>query len=163
MDITKRKEVLGVILDKAKVGERAPNFKGVTRENEAVTLENYKGEVILLSVFPDINTSVCDMQTRRFFAEADNYEGLRMLNISTNKVEDLQEWCAVSGLDVEMISDEGQDFGNTYGLLISDTGLLARSVFLIDKDGKLVYKEILTEITEEPNYEGVLELAKEYL
>lgn len=161
MKIFKRGEDFGTIVDSVEVGTLAPNFEMVNLNNEKVTLEDYKGDLVLLSVFPDINTSVCDTQTRRFFADANKFDGVKILNVSNNTVEQLDNWCAAAGLRVDMLSDTALNFGEAYGLHIPEVGVLARSVFLIDKDGKVVYKEVLSEVTDEPNYDAVLAVTKE--
>lgn len=161
MIITKRDEKLGVIADTAVVNEKAMDFKVKDKNHKTVTLEDFKGQTVLLSVFPDINTSVCDMQTRHFFKEASKYEDVTILNVSNNKVEELDEWCATQGIDATMLSDEDLDFGKGYGVYISEVNLLARSTFLIDKTGKLVYKEVISEITNEPDYDAVFTKARE--
>ncbi len=161
MKITKREELIGVIKDKAVVNEKAIDAVLKDENHENVKLSDFVGKTVLLSVFPDINTSVCDMQTRHFFNEASKYENVTILNVSNNKVEELGEWCATQGIDAKMLSDEDLDFGNNYGIYIEEIGLLARSTFLIDKEGTLVYKEIVDEITREPNYEEVFKKAVE--
>lgn len=161
MNITKRTEVIGTIDDLAILNEEAYNFNAKNRDNETVTLNDYKGKKVLISVFPDINTSVCDTQTRHFFSEASKLEGVVTLNISNNTVEELNDWCATSGLDVLMLSDDTLDFAKAYGVYMSDANLLARSIFLVDESGTLIYKEVIQEITQEPNYAKVFEKIKE--
>lgn len=163
MDITKRGEKIGAIKDTSVVNEKAVNAVLKDQDRKAVNLDDYRGQTVLLSVFPDINTSVCDLQTRHFFKEAGNYKDVTILNISNNKVEELGEWCATQGIDATMLSDEDLDFGKAYGLHIPEVDLLARSTFLIDKEGKLVYKEVLSEITNEPNYGAVFKKAEEII
>ena len=161
MNITKRGEQIGVIADTAVLNEQALNARLKDQNHKEVNLDDFRGQTVLLSVFPDINTSVCDLQTRHFFKEASNYDNVTILNVSNNKVEELGEWCATQGIDATMLSDEDLDFGKGYGIYIPEVKLLARSTFLIDKNGKLVYKEVISEITNEPNYEAVFAKAKE--
>lgn len=160
MNITKRTEKIGSIKDLSVLNEKAYNFNAQNRDNETVQLQDYLGKTVLISVFPDINTSVCDTQTRHFFSEASNLENTVVLNISNNTVDELNDWCATVGLDVLMLSDSNLDFAQNYGVFIEEVELLARSIFLIDNEGNLIYKEVLAEITQEPNYEAVLKLIK---
>lgn len=157
MKITKRGEEFGTVTDLTQVGDTAPNFEMRNLDNELISLEDFDNDIILLSVFPDINTSVCDMQTRRFFEDASKYENVSILNVSNNTIEELSNWCATAGIDVAMLSDTELDFANAYGLFIPEVGVLARSIFLIDRDKKIVYKEVLSEVTDEPNYDAVFE------
>lgn len=137
------------------VGDMAPEFNLENLDDEMIYLSDLKGEKILLSVFPDITTSVCDAQTRHFFEKADDYGDLKIINISNNSKDELQDWCSTNGIDVEMLSDEDLDFANAYGLYIPAFDILARAVFLIDEDGRLVYEEVLKELAEEPDYDAV--------
>ncbi len=161
MKITRRSDVVGTIEDKAVVNEMAPAFTVKDVDGKTVTLNDLKGEVLLISVFPDINTRVCDLQTRRFFMEADKHKDVKILNLSNNKPKELSDWCATEGVDALMLSDEDLDFAKAYGLYIAETDVLARSTFLIDKDGTLVYKEVISEITNEPNYDAVFKKASQ--
>ncbi len=80
MIITKRGEKIGEIADLALVNQAAPDFEVKNLKNESVTLKDYVGKKLLVSVFPDINTSVCDLQTRHFFEEASKHEDLKIVN-----------------------------------------------------------------------------------
>ena len=139
------------------IGVNAPDFSLENLENNLISLKDLKGEKVLLSVFPDITTSVCDAQTRHFFEKADEYGDLKIINISNNSKDQLSDWCATNDIDVEMLSDVDLDFAHAYGLYIPDFGILARAVFVIDENGILAYKEILEELTDEPDYEAAFE------
>ena len=160
MIITKRGETVGEILDVTMVGDSAPDFEVLNAESDVVSLKDFEGETLLISVFPDINTSVCDLQTREFFKRANEFADVTIINLSNNSVDDLSDWCATKGIDVTMLSDHKLSFAQAYGLYINEIEVLARAVYLLDKNGKLVYKEVLSEITQEPNYDEVLKQAK---
>jgi len=75
-------------------------------------------------------------------------------------------WCGAAGIDNIKVCSEGRnkDFGNAYGVLLADgplAGVLARVIFVVGKDGKVSYKQVVPEITQEPNYEEAIEAAKE--
>jgi len=75
-------------------------------------------------------------------------------------------WCGAAGIDnIKGGSDfRNKDFGNAYGVLLADgplAGVLARVIFVVGKDGKVSYKQVVPEITQEPNYEEAIEAAKE--
>lgn len=141
------------------VGEKAPDFTAKDLDNNEVSLSDFD-EAVLLSVFPDINTSVCAAQTHHFFKDASKFEGVKIVNISNNTVDDLKDWCAVNGVDALMLSDENLEFAKAYGLYMPEFEVLARSVFVIDKDGTLVYSEIVPEMVDEPNYDKALEAVR---
>ena len=155
MNITKRGDVFGSVKDLSVVNEALPAFTLIDKDNNEVTQEDLIGTPVLISVFPDINTSVCDRQTRHFFEQASKYPNLKIVNVSNNTIEQLTDWCATAGIDVTMLSDEKLSFGPAMGLVVEEVGVLGRSVFLTDKTGTLVYKEVMNEITDEPNYDAL--------
>ena len=149
-----RSELVGVL---PTVNQKAPAFSIENLYNKEVSLESLAGEKVLLSVFPNIETSVCDKQTKEFFKKASEYPDLKILNISNNTQAQLQKWCAVSNIEVEMLSDTKLEFAKAYGLYAEKFNLLARSVFVIDQKGDLIYMEVLKEMTDEPNYAAAFE------
>ncbi|MEG0328196.1 MAG: peroxiredoxin [Erysipelothrix sp.] len=160
MQITKKgvpTEVAGV---QPTLNEMAPSFNLPNINGETVSLDSLKGQTVLISIFPDINTRVCDLQTRHFFKVASDYPSVKIVNISNNTIDQLKDWCAVAGIEAEMLSDVELEFAHAYGIYLPEFELLARSIFVINKDGKLVYSEIVPEMAQEPNYETALEAAQ---
>jgi thiol peroxidase len=74
-----------------------------------------------------------------------------------------KRWCGAAGVDkVVTWSDHREaQLGMAYGVLIKELRLLARAVFVVDRDGIIRYREIVSEIAEEPDYEAVLGAVKE--
>lgn len=138
------------------VGEIAPDFTLTNIKDEAITLSALKGKTILLSVFPNINTSVCDRQNRKFYEVAKQRPDLVILNISNNTKEEFQDWCVANGIEMEMLSDTDKTFAAKYGLWIPALNGLARSIFVIGPDQTILYREIVPEIATDPNYEAAL-------
>ncbi|WP_251717240.1 thiol peroxidase [Lactobacillus agrestimuris] len=139
------------------VNEEMPNFAVTNKNDQRVSLEDLLGKTTLISVVPDINTSVCSIQTKTFNKTMDQFSDVNFLTISTNTVEEQQKWCAAEGVkNMQLMSDRSHDFGKATELLIEQLNILARSVWIIDKDGKIVYREIVDEIVHEPNYEKAL-------
>ena len=136
---------------------QAPDFSLKDQHGNAVTLSKFPSPIIM-SVFPNINTSVCSVQTRRFNQEAAAHKEITFLSISNNTPEEQANWCAAEGVDMTIVSDAKNEFGQLYGLVMAEANLLARSVFVI-KDGQIIYAEILPEMTDEPNYEKALQVA----
>ena len=136
---------------------QAPDFSLKDQHGNAVTLSKLPSPIIM-SVFPNINTSVCSVQTRRFNQEAAAHKEITFLSISNNTPEEQANWCAAEGVDMTIVSDAKNEFGQLYGLVMAEANLLARSVFVI-KDGQIIYAEILHEMTDEPNYEKALQVA----
>lgn len=145
--------ILGV---RPEVGLPAPEFTLNDLDNNPVSLSDFKGKRILISVFPDINTRVCDIQTVRFFQLSKDLENTVILNISNNSKADLESWCATKGVDAIFLHDDERTFADTYGLWLPKIEKLARSIFIVDTDGTLIYSELVPEIAQEPDYNKAL-------
>ena len=142
-----------------KVGDLAPDFSVVNNSLEEVKLSNFAGKTIILSIAPSLDTPVCDLQAKRFNKMVTEVSGnVVILNISVDLPFALARWCGATGSEqIQTLSDyQAKDFGNKYGVLIKELQLLARSIWLIDKDGKVVYNEIVPETIDEPNYDQLL-------
>lgn len=158
--ITMKGETITVLGKRPEVGQKAPDFTLNDLDNNPVSLSDYKGKRVLISVFPDINTRICDLQTVRFFQESKDLENTVILNVSNNSKTDLENWCATKGVDAVMLHDDEKVFANTYGLWIEELNKLARSIFVIDVDGTLLYSELVSETAQEPNYDKALSYLK---
>ena len=139
------------------VGEDLPHFKVYDSDHQKLKTRQLLGKVTLISVIPNINTPVCSIQTKKFNSDMDQFPEVNFLTVSTNLVEDQQKWCAAEGVqNMELVSDHEQSFGYAMKLLIPDEGFLARSVWIIDADGKIVYREIVDDLEHEPDYDAAL-------
>ena len=145
------------------VGQKAPDFTLVGNDMSPVNLADSSGKIRVLSVVPSIDTPVCDIQTKRFNAQLDELpENVVGYTISVDTPMAQSRWCGAAGVEkMKLLSDyKGNTFGKDYGLYIDSIGLLARSVFILDGEGNVVYSQIVPEIAQEPNYDEVLEKAK---
>ncbi len=153
--------------DEVKVGQVAPDFTSVIPGWAPVNpLQESKGKVIILSAVPSLDTDVCDRETRRFNEEAAKLgEDIIIYTISTDSPMAQKRWCGAAGVDkVKVVSDVLEaDFGIKYGILIKERRYLRRSVFIVGRDGNLAYVNYLATLGEEPNYEEVINAAKEAL
>lgn len=143
-----------------KVGEEAPLFSLKDLSDNVISLEELKGKPVIISVVPDIDTSVCALQTKHFNKEAATIKDVYFLTISNNTKEQLANWCAAESVDMTMLRDEEGVVGKEYGILIPSINRLARSIFVLDKDGVITYEEIVPEVSSEPNYVKALDAAK---
>ncbi|MCT4536252.1 thiol peroxidase [Halodesulfovibrio sp.] len=144
-------------------GDAAPDFSVLTNDLQTKTLADYKGKVVLLVTVPSIDTPVCDVEARRFNQEAaDLHEDIEVLTVSTDLPFAQARWCGAAGINsVEVLSDHKDlSLGHAYGVAIKELRLLARAVFVIDRNHKVTYTEIVPEVTNEPNYEAVIKAAE---
>lgn len=142
------------------IGEKAPVFSLIDLQDKLVDLASLSNKPLILSVVPDIDTSVCAIQTKRFNQEAASETGINFVTVSNNTKEEQGNWCAAEGVDMTMLRDEDLEFGKNYGLLIPEIGRLARAIFVIDTKGNIIYEEIVAEVSHEPNYVAALNAAK---
>ncbi|MBU8918586.1 thiol peroxidase [Bacillus sp. FJAT-29953] len=145
-----------------KVGEKAPEFNVLANDLSPVTLADSHGKVRLISVIPSIDTPVCDAQTRRFNEEAYKLDNVEILTISADLPFAQKSWCAANGIgNVQTLSDHRDLlFGEAYGVAIQELRLLARAIFVVDKNDLVTYVEYVNESTDHPNYEAALKAAK---
>ncbi|MGX7245643.1 thiol peroxidase [Enterococcus quebecensis] len=160
MKVTKKGEEVEIIGVQPELGAKAPDVSLRNLKDEVVNLSDFAGVPVLISVVPDIDTRICSLQTKRFNQEAANVDGVKFITISNNTKEEQANWCAAEGVDMEILHDTDGTFGKAYGLFIPEMGRLARGIFVIDKEGKITYEAISTEIAEEPDYDTALAKAK---
>lgn len=161
MEVTFKGKECKLIGNPPKVGDKMPEFTVINKNGQKITNQDLLGKTTLISVVPDINTSVCSIQTKKFNQTMDQYPDVNFLTVSTNTTEDQQKWCAAEGVkNMQLVSDEDHSFGKATGLLIPEMGILARSVWVLDKDGTIIYRQIVDEITDEPNYDAALKELK---
>ncbi len=145
------------------VGDKAPDFKVLDANPKEVSSKDFVNKVKVISVTPSLDTYVCNLQAKRFNEEATNLPGeVVVLNISMDLPFAIARFCADEGIDkVKVLSDHREaSFGISYGVLIKELRLLARSIFIIDKNDRIAYIQIVPEITQHPDYNKALEALK---
>ena len=146
------------------VGDQAPDFVAVDTDLKEVHLSDYRGKVVLLLSVPSLDTSVCSLETRRFNEAATGLgNDVAVLVVSMDLPFAQKRWCGAEGVKaVRTLSDHRQaSFGQGYGVLIGDLRLLARAVFVVGRDGKVRYKQLVGEVSSEPDYDAALEAVGE--
>lgn len=143
------------------VGTAAPTFSLTKTDLSDTTLADYKGNYVVLNIFPSIDTPVCAASVRRFNSEASSRENSVVLCVSADLPFAHGRFCEGEGLkDVIPLSTvRSQEFGKEYGVVITSgplAGFLSRAIVIVDGDGKVVYVEQVPEITEEPDYDAAL-------
>lgn len=152
---------LTLVGSEIRVGDKAPDFVVLNQELKEVTLKDLSGKIKLISVTPSLDTPVCDMQARKFNElTAKLSEDIVVLNISMDLPFAIARFCSGAGIErVLVLSDHREaSFGLNYGVLIKELRLLARSIFIIDRENTVRYIEIVPEITNEPDYQKALEV-----
>jgi thioredoxin-dependent peroxiredoxin len=142
-----------------KVGERVPGFSVLDQELKPVTLEDFAGKIKVISVTPSLDTPVCDLQAHWFNEEASSLPSdVAVINISMDLPFAIRRFCVAGGIDsVRVLSDHREaSFGNGWGVLISELRLLARAVFVVDRENILRYVEIVPEATSPPDYDSAM-------
>jgi thiol peroxidase len=145
------------------VGQPAPDVDLVANDLSTVRLCSFQGKVRIITSVPSLDTPVCDRETRRFNEEVSRLgDDVAVLAVSMDLPFAQKRWCGAAGVEnVQTLSDHRDAaFGTSYGVLIKDVRLLARAVFVLDKNGVIRYQELVKEITSEPDYEAALKAAK---
>lgn len=148
-----------------RAGVQAPEFELVKSDLSPLTLGSLKGRRVVLNIFPSLDTGVCATSVRKFNKLASSLPDTVVVAVSKDLPFAHARFCTTEGIDnVVPASDfRASGFDKAYGVLMSDgplAGLLARAVVVIDKAGKVVYTELVPEITEEPDYDKAVEAVK---
>jgi len=143
------------------IGLSAPDFTGVKSDLSELSLSSLRGKKVVLNIFPSLDTSVCATSVRRFNKEAASLHNTVVLAISKDLPFAHARFCTTEGIDkvITVSAFRNSTFEDNYGMLMTDgplKGLLARGVIVVDETGKIIYSELVPEITEEPNYEAAL-------
>ncbi len=152
--------------EEVNVGDTISDVELTDNELSPVSLSAFGGKVCIISSVPSLDTPVCDLMTRKFNEEASELgDDVVVLTVSMDLPFAQSRWCGDAGIEnVQTLSDycEGA-FGEAFGLMIEGLRLLARAVFVVDKGGVVRYKELVKELTDEPDYAAAVAAAKELL
>ena len=144
-----------------KVGDNAPDFTAVDAGLKPVKLSDFKGQTVIISSVPSLDTPTCEIQTKKFNEQAAGLNA-KILTVSLDLPFAQKRFCDANKIgNVTVLSDyKDHDFANKYGLMIKELGLITRAVLVIGKNNKISYMEIVKEVTQEPNYKAALEQVK---
>ncbi|MFZ0389951.1 MAG: thiol peroxidase [Calditrichia bacterium] len=148
------------------VGDKAPEFHATDMNMNPVDSKKFEGKVRIFLTLSSLDTPVCDTETRRFNAEAANLSGeLAVVTISMDLPFAQKKWAENSqAKNILLISDyQDASFGRSFGVLIEKQRLLARTVFVVDRQGLVRYREIVPDISQEPDYDSAVKAAKNLL
>lgn len=161
MKITFNGDPITLVENQVKVGDTAPDFLVVDNTLKDLTLSDTKGKRIFVTV-PSLDTSVCDMEVRKFNEEASRLDDVTVYVVSMDLPFAQVRWCGNAGVDrVKTVSDYKQkSFGKNYGALIEEFGFLTRAIFVVDENNKITYVEYCKDVINEPDYESALNAVK---
>jgi thiol peroxidase len=148
-----------------KVGQTAPDFTLVAKDLKDVGLKDFAGKRKVLNIVPSLDTPTCATSTRKFNESASKLNNMVVLVISADLPFAMSRFCVAEGLEnVTTLSlMRGREFMRNYGVEIANTGLAgvtARAVVVLDESNKVLYTELVNEITQEPNYDAALAALK---
>ncbi len=143
------------------VGQEAPAFTLTGKDLQEIKLDDYRGKKVVLNIFPSLDTPVCAASVRRFNKDAAGKENTVVLCISEDLPFAMGRFCSAEGIENVTVASafRSPEFGVDYGLKIEDgplRGLLGRCVIIVDESGKVIYRDLVKEITEEPDYAAAL-------
>jgi thiol peroxidase len=157
--ITMKGKSLTLAGTEIKAGDHAPDFTVLDENLTEVRLKDFAGKIKVISVTPSLDTPVCDLQLRRFNHEAASLpQDVAVLNISMDLPFAISRFCTAAEIEKARALSDHRDasFGKAYGVLIEELRLLARSIFIVDKDDVVQYREIVSEQSNHPDYDKAL-------
>jgi thiol peroxidase len=151
--------------NEVKPGQPAPDFTVRYFEGglKTITKADLAGKPTLISVVPSLDTGVCAMQTKKFNEQLSALgDKINAVTVSLDLPFAMNRFCGAESIKNLKVGSDYYDrnFGQAFGMLIEELKLLARGVFVLDKDGKVVYAETVKEVTQEPNYDAALSALK---
>jgi len=159
--VTSRNQSIELAGELPAVGSQAPDFLLTGTDLQDKTLEDYAGKRVILNIFPSIDTPVCATSTKRFDSEARKLGNVVILCVSADLPFAHGRFCKAEGLSrvVPLSSLRDHEFGTRYGVRLMEgalAGLFARAVVALDETGRVIYTELVPDISDEPDYESAL-------
>lgn len=147
------------------VGDNAPKINLVAQDLSEISIGGTNDKKQVIVAVPSLDTPVCAAETRRFNEEAASISGAEVIVVSMDLPFAMGRFCTTEGIENLKVGSDfrNKDFANSYGVLLADgplAGVTARAIFVVETDGKITYKEIVSEITSEPNYADALAAIK---
>lgn len=142
------------------VGQPAPSFVVTGPDLADISSADLDGVRTVLNIFPSVGTAVCAMSVRKFNELAASLDNTKIICVSADLPFALGQFCGAEGIEnVSTASVFRSSFGEDYGVLMVDgpmRGLLARSVIVVDVDGKVLHSQLVPNIGQEPDYDAAI-------
>lgn len=147
------------------IGSLAPRFTLTRGDLSELRSEELKGRRIVLNIFPSLDTAVCATSVRKFNQLAASLDNTTVVAVSKDLPFAQSRFCTTEGIEnlIAASAFRSPEFAREYGVEMVNgplAGLLARAVVIIDGTGRIIYTELVPEITHEPNYEAALKALK---
>jgi len=148
------------------VGDKAPEITVVNSDGLGdVVVGGAQGKKQLIIVVPSLDTGVCATETRNFNAKVAGMEGVSATIVSLDLPFAASRFCSAEGIDNLVVTSDfrNKDFANAYGMLLGGSvlaGVMARAIFVVNEEGIVSYKQLVPEVTEEPDYDAALAALK---
>lgn len=165
MKITFAGNPVNLVGEEIKVGDKAPAFKATKNDLSVYDSSVNDGKVVVYSIAPSLDTSVCALQAKKFNQEAKKLDGVNIVTITEDLPFAQARFCSNEAIENNLtVSDyQNREFGEKYGFLMDDTKLLARGVVVVDKEGIVQYVEYVPEVTDEVDFDKALEEVKKLI
>lgn len=142
-----------------KVGDMAPVGTLRDNDNKPFSVNFADGTVRAVLMVPSLDTPTCSLETRTFNGRASDLgESVEVFVISRDLPAAQARFCGAMGIDrIITLSDfDDGGFGESWGLMVKETRLLARAVGVVDGSGRITYLEIVENIPDEPDYDKAI-------
>ena len=144
-----------------RINTKAPGFSLTRTDLSRISFGDLVGKKVVLNIFPSVDTPVCAMTVRKFNAEIDRHKNAVVVCVSMDLPFAHARFCGAEGLEnvISASAFRNPEFGTDYGIRITDgplAGLFARAVVVIDEGGTVIYSQLVSEISAEPDYDQAL-------
>lgn len=158
--VTFKGEQINLLKETLDEGQSAPDFELVEKDLKRISLSAFEGQVKILHCVPSFDTMVCAQSFKNLHTRLGDQPDISLLHISKDLPFAQERFCQANKAKATFLSAFDSTFAQDYGLLIATgplKGLLARCLYVLDAQNKILYKELVSEITQEPNYGALME------
>lgn len=147
------------------VGDKCPHFALVKSDLTPVTDDDFVGKNLILSIFPSLDTKTCAMTVRQFNMRAAKLQDSVVLAISADLPFASERFCATENIEnvITLSTFRNPEFGRCMGVEMIDgvlRGMLARAIFVVNRERIIIHSQLVRNISEEPNYQEALDCVK---
>ena len=143
-------------------GTLAPNFILTGLDLKDIALSDFRGQRVVLNIFPSVDTSTCASSVRKFNQIASSLNNTKVICISRDLPFAYRRFCGAEGIENVISASEYKDnsFSNSYGVEIVSgstlVGLMCRAIVVIDEDGSVLHTELVKDLGSEPDYDAAI-------